>query len=153
MYSSIEQVRAVLAADQDDAGGSGAVLSNEAIEQNLIDASNQIDGIIRGIYRVPLDPVDPIVVTVARDIAAWLCDLTFRQWREQDERHPVALRYARAQEQLKQISRGTLILSDQKAAAEEQVSADGDIVAVYPDETGSDLFCAGDYFGPVHRRG
>lgn len=113
MYVQVEEVRAVLARDPAQAPNTAASLDVAAITSHIASAQAQVDGRIAGRYTVPFSDaaVPKLVVDITRDIAAYLCDLTFRQGLDyESDRDPVVLRYQQAQQLLGQIATGAIDL-------------------------------------------
>lgn len=113
MYVTADEVRAVLARDTAHPSGTAAELDEAAIVNAIRSAQAQVDGRLGARYTVPFpaDSVPQLVVDCTRDIAAYLCDLTYRQGLDyESDRDPVVLRYQQAIDLLKQIAGGQIDL-------------------------------------------
>lgn len=113
MYVQVEEVRAVLARDPGQVPNTAASLDDAAITSHIDSAQAQVDGRISGRYTVPFPDADvpKLVADITRDIAAYLCDLTFRQGTDYEtDRDPVVLRYQQALQLLGQIATGSIDL-------------------------------------------
>jgi phage gp36-like protein len=119
-----------LARDSDQPDGTGASLSDIQIDDQISEADQEIDGRLTGSYKTPFDPVPVIITSISRDIAAYLCDLIFREVRDyQGEQNPVVLRYKRAQELLGRIVKGEIDLPAETLPSD-QPSSEGQITTV-----------------------
>lgn len=113
MYASVDDVRAVLARNPGQVPNTAASLDDAAITSHITSAEAQVNGRISGRYTVPFTDADvpKLVADITRDIAAYLCDLTFRQGTDyESDRDPVVLRYQQAQQLLGQIATGAIDL-------------------------------------------
>lgn len=113
-YTTLERVRLALARDLDDVDGTAASLTDGAIEDAIAEATSRIDGKLGGRYKVPFaDPVPALVRSVCRDLAMFLCDLTYREVRDYSSQYnPVYIRYQEAIKTLDQIAAGDIDLPD-----------------------------------------
>lgn len=111
-YSTVEEVRSILRGFVDGVSADPDVvpskLSDAQIEYEIKNADAQIDGALRRRYDLPLPvPVPNIIQVISCDIAAALCDMTFRGSREYPaELAPFRLRYERAKDMLESIASG-----------------------------------------------
>jgi phage gp36-like protein len=98
----------------EDTDGTAASLSDEAVEDAIAEAQSRVDTRLAGRYEVPFDPDVPSQVRyITRDIAAWLCHLTFREVRDLNtELDPVHLRYKAAEALLIDLQNGKTDLPD-----------------------------------------
>jgi phage gp36-like protein len=150
-YTTKERVRLVLARNQDQADGTGAMLSDEQINDNIAEADREIDGKLSSVFATPFNPVPELIANLSRDIAAYLSDLAFREVRDyQSSLNPVVLRYQRAQDMLKALMNGSMDIPGVTISPD--MSGSGQIVAAFSD--GTDL-CAADFdercFRPLNR--
>lgn len=110
-YTTREAVRIALARDLEVPQGTAASTSNDLVDDAIVEASNEIDVRLAGRYTVPFDPVPAMISTIARDIAAYMSDLTFREVRDYNsELNPVILRWKRATSMLKDLQGGNITL-------------------------------------------
>lgn len=121
----------MLARDSAQPDGTGASLSDIQIDDQISEADQEIDGRLIGAYKIPFAaPVPVIITSISRDIAAYLCDLIFREVRDyQGEQNPVVLRYKRAQTLLGQIVKGEIDLPAATLPSD-QPSSQGQITSV-----------------------
>ena len=113
-YSNVQAVRLVLvgfidpATNGDDPDLTPAMLTDAQIEYEIGNADGHIDSILRRRFVLPLpDPVPLVIKNLSTDMAASLCDMTFRGSREYpNEFSPARLRYQRGQEILMHIANG-----------------------------------------------
>jgi phage gp36-like protein len=112
-YSTKEEVRQLL---QGVVEGGGIpvdytpnTLSDAQIEYEIKNADEQINATLRRKYSIPLaEPVPAILNTLSVDIAAALCDMTWRGSKEYtNEYNPFRLRYDRALLILDRIAEGS----------------------------------------------
>lgn len=114
-YSTKEQVRQLLKGVVEITGAelggdyTPDKLSDDQIEYEIRNADEQINASLRRQYKVPLEGELPVILnTLSVDIAASLCDMTFRASREYaNELSPFRLRYERANLLLERIAEGT----------------------------------------------
>lgn len=111
-YTSVDEVRLVLTRDLDQTAGNAAGLKDETIREQINSAMQRINGKLALRYKVPFgDPVPTLIRDIARDIAAFLSDLTFREIRDYNsELNPVYLRYKDAVALLDSIAKGDTIV-------------------------------------------
>lgn len=111
-YTTPDEVRLVLTRDLAQVKGNAAGLSNQTIQEQINSAMQRIDGRLALVYKVPFgDPVPRLIRDIARDIAAYLSDLTFREVRDYgSELNPVYLRYKDALALLEQIATGKTVV-------------------------------------------
>lgn len=111
-YSTKEQVRLALARDLGNVAGTAASLEDVAVADAIAEADSRIDGRLGQLYLVPFaDPAPALVQTISRDLAAFLCDLTFREVRDYNSQlNPVYIRYQEALALLKEIAEGKVSL-------------------------------------------
>jgi phage gp36-like protein len=159
-YSKRQDVRLVLRGFADpsiaeDPDYTPAMLDDAQIEWAMQDADSQINSVLRGIYAVPLpDPVPDIIVTLATDMAAVLCDTMFRGSREYaSELSPARLMWDRCTRILTNIGKGVVQLYNEGEGPDKvgNVSViynpyDGDILLdtdVYPRGNSPDVMASG----------
>lgn len=114
-YTDVDAVRVVLARDLQNVQGTAASLTDDTITDAIAEAQARVDTRLSGNYDVPFTvvPYPAMVVTITRDIAAWLCHLTFREVRElNSELDPVHLRYKAAEALLIDLQNGRAVLPD-----------------------------------------
>lgn len=113
-YATIAQVREVLARDSIHVAATAASLSDPQIQDNLDDATSQVNSALGYAYPTPFGlPYPQLIVNITRDIAAYLSDLTFRGTMDYSTTNsPILLRYARAMQQLKDLAAGAAKLID-----------------------------------------
>lgn len=150
-YTTKERVRLVLARNQDQAEGTGAMLSDEQIDDNIAEADREIDGKLSSVFATPFNPVPALIANLSRDIAAYLSDLAFREIRDyQSSLNPVVLRYQRAQDMLKALMNGSMDLPG--VITSPDMSGSGQIVAAFSEGT---ALCSSDFdehcFRPSNR--
>lgn len=131
-YTIPEDVRRILrGAESDDDGGTAAALEDEQIELEIRNASAQIDDTLRTVYAVPfVDPVPPMIASLATDISAYLCDLNYRKSREyESDNYPIVRRYNRARELLEFYRNGNMLLPGKREP--EETYSGSEVVHVY----------------------
>jgi len=145
-YTTPENVRDVLRGSAEDGdGGTAAELQDEQIELEIINAQAQIDSILFKTYKVPFSPVPVLVVSLATDIAAYLCDLNYRKSREyESDNYPIIRRYNRARELLEWLRTGVATLPIKREPTEINVA---EVVHQYEGR----LFTEEEVFGPFER--
>lgn len=117
MYTTPAEVKIVLAAINSDADddyqGTPAELSDNIIQLCIDDAEAQIDTALNKIYKVPFDPVPNLIVSIARAIACYLADLTYRKSRAYDNPafYAIPLRYDWAKKQLDMLQYSQISLN------------------------------------------
>lgn len=113
-YTDPETVRTILAPDGSTGLGSAASMSDAGIQQAIDEATSEIDGRLAVRYTTPFDhdslPVPALIATIARDNAAYLATLTYRQGDPLPPGHPILLRYQRSSTLLAQIGTGVVSL-------------------------------------------
>lgn len=152
-YSTVEQVRLIVVRDPGQDDGTGASLPVPTIEDAIGEADREIDGKLSSLYKVPFNPVPGVIVAISRDIAAYLCDLVFREVRDyQSDLNPIILRYKRAQEMLKLLVSGEMDIPS--GVVSDDQTASGLIVAALDD--GGMVLSPFDFdihrYHPVNRR-
>jgi phage gp36-like protein len=114
LYCTVADVKNVLKGTDDTTDiaampGTPADLSEAQIRAEIENAQTQVDDALREVYEVPFNPVPAAIKYLVRDIAVYLCDLTYRRSRSYElDANPHRLRYRRA-EQLLQTYRTELI--------------------------------------------
>jgi phage gp36-like protein len=107
LYATAEDVRRVLARDSTKRAGTAAVMEDNEINVNVIDAESEINARLRGRYSIPfVEPIPLLVHNIAVDFGAYLATLTYRQGRDLEATDPVVLRYNRARQLLGAIADG-----------------------------------------------
>lgn len=150
MYTTADEVRLVLTRNLEQVKGNAAGLEDSAIEENIESACQRINGKLSMIYKVPFtEPVPKLVRDIARDIAAFLSDLTYREIRDYESNlNPVYLRYTEALKLLEQLSKGQLVVPGDPAPTEPSEQTGLDVVAIYQVDTSA----VDDAFNPKSRR-
>lgn len=150
-YTTIHQVRYALARNLEAPDGTAAELDDPSIQNQIDAATAEVDGRIGTIYAVPIETPPNLIKEITRDIAAFLCETVFREWREIPANNPIYLRYTRAVNMLKDIAKGLIVLPGIPVAPtpDPDVLTDGDIVEVLP--TQSCLFDLQDFYGDPMR--
>lgn len=114
-YATLGQVRDVLARDLTHPAATAASLPDGQIQESLDDATSQVDSVLGFTFPTPFGtPYPRQVVTITRDIAAYLADLVYRGTLDYggSTTSPMLLRYQRALQQLKDLQTGTAKLID-----------------------------------------
>jgi phage gp36-like protein len=133
-YATIAQVRDVLARDLTHPAATAASLPDAQIQECADDASTQIDSALGYVYPTPFAaPYPRLVVTIARDIGAYLADLVYRGTLDYggSSTSPMLLRYQRALQQLKDLQSGDAKLTDWPPP--------GDVIDQSPSDSGTIL--------------
>jgi len=111
-YVTLAQVRDALAPSGSITPGiaTAASLTDSELTAAIADAQTEVDARLQGYSPTPFDAsaIPPIVTRIARDVAAYLATLTFRQGDPMLPDHPVSLRYAAAQAMLTAITTGKM---------------------------------------------
>jgi phage gp36-like protein len=113
-YTTKDAVRELLARDSASAG-TAASLGDPTIDDAIDSAGALIDSKLGTVYSVPFsqDPPPAMVVRIAKAVAAYEADLTFREVRDYaSELNPVYLRYRDALTLLDQLQKGSATLPD-----------------------------------------
>lgn len=153
LYATAEDVRTVLARDPGKRQGTAAVMDDNEINVNILDAESEINARLRGRYSIPFEaPVPLLVHNIAVDFGAYLATLTYRQGRDLEATDPVVLRYARAYKLLCSIADGQADLDtgDGGGAATSRGSIGTPI-----NRLGGKVWTADDFglgWGPTNRR-
>lgn len=140
-YVTPEQVRDALAPDGVDPDNATAASdSDSALVDRIVEAADQVDAELGRRYTVPFTGTVPsLVVSLTRDIAAYLATLTFRRGDPVPSGDPVALRYDRALKLLADLSSGKAELPTDSGGEAET----GQVEVVNPYE--GDLFGVDDF--------
>jgi len=147
-YTTPDEVRLVLTRDLTQVTGNAASLSDETILSEINSAQQRVDGKLALRYQVPFaDPVPTLIRDITRDVAAYLCDLTFREVRDYgSELNPVYLRYKDALALLDSIAKGETVVPGDPAP-EESDDSSLSIVATFDGQAP-----LGDFFDQSCRR-
>lgn len=142
IYATIGDVREALAPEGDfDDPATAASLGTSQITDSLVEASSEIDSMVRG-APFAADSIPAIIQAIARDVAAYLATLTHRKGLELPPEHPVALRYKRAEALLAAAAKGTLDLSGDTEAEGSEASVvnayEGDLFSLDQLSIGTD---------------
>lgn len=133
-YCSPDDVRNVLAPDGDPDGtlGTGASLSDEQFDSEIADGAAEIDAKLAGRYSVPFAGAVPVVIAkINAAFAAYGITLTHLRHEQMGDRHPIALRYARARETLNALAKGEGKLLGEDGPVAETESADAVVINRY----------------------
>ena len=137
-YCLPSDVRLALASDGDPSDlSSAASLDDVTIQAACDEASSEIDARVSGRYTVPFQPdpisgtIPPLVLAIARDVAAYLATLTFRKGQPMLPTDPVLLRYTRAQMMLTQIQTGAATIQQPSDDGQEPSSTTATVVNQY----------------------
>lgn len=142
-YTSPDEVRLVLTRDLNQTAGNAASLADGTIQEQINSAMQRIDGKLALRYKVPFaEPTPTLIRDIARDIAAYLSDLTFREVRDYgSDLNPVYLRYKDALTLLDSIAKGETIVPGEPAPTE---SEEGTLTVV--DTFSGGQQCLGSFF-------
>lgn len=135
-YTDPETVRTILAPDGSTGLGSAASMSDSAIQQAIDEATSEIDGTLSVRYPVPFgdedgETVPALVATIARDNAAYLATLTYRQGAPLPTGHPILLRYARSSLMLANIAKGIISLNVEPDPPMESSAGEATVINPY----------------------
>ena len=115
-YTTKEAVRELLSRETASQPGTAVSLPDATIDAAILAASNKIDSLLGAVYTVPFaaPPDTPaMVVDIAKALAAYDSDLTFREVRDySSDLNPVYLRYKEAMDLLGQLQKGLATLPD-----------------------------------------
>ena len=117
------------ASDKANSGDINDVAVDEAINEAIADAENEIDSYLAAQYSLPLTVTVPVLVLVASDIARY-------RLHEKDATDEVAERYASQKQFLVRLAKGGAILIDD---AKQPVNSTDQ-----PAASGSPKYCAAD---------
>lgn len=106
VYATAADVRTVLARDTFDFEGNAAGLLDSTIESQVVAAQNEIDARLAGRYQVPFTTAPAVVASITIDVAAYLCNLIYRESKDLTQEDPMVLRYQRAIRLLDDLSTG-----------------------------------------------
>lgn len=109
-YTTLQAVRDVIAGQEDVMDGTAASLSDTIMSEKIAAAQAQVDEALRGNYTVPFTDGDvpESIQDITTAIAAYLCDLSYRQNKAYTtSQTPVLLGYQRAVSRLQALSSGT----------------------------------------------
>lgn len=141
-YATPDDVRSVVARDQDRPEQTAAVMDDNQLEASVANAQAEVDAKLRNRYTVPFSPCPEMVRWITVDIAAYLSTVNYRQEEEDlQPTDPVALRYARALALLKCIQDGDADLDDGAGGSADDGGGFGMPVA----PSGARLFQAGNF--------
>lgn len=139
LYTTRDAVRKTLRGDVNERG-TAADLDDEQVDMEIYNAQAQIDSALRNKYNVPFDPVPVLIGNIARDIAAYLCDLNYRKSREYgSDNYPIIRRHDRARELLEWLRHGIITVDYPTSAS---YTAKSGVFHAYEDRlmTESDVF-------------
>jgi phage gp36-like protein len=111
VYTTVEEVRSVLARDTTTTAGTAASLPDAALLTAVQSAEAEVDARLAVRYTVPFTAPPELVAAATRDIAAYLADLVYRQGVDYEtDRDPIWLRYQRADKLITDIAAGTITI-------------------------------------------
>jgi phage gp36-like protein len=126
--------------------GTAADLSDADLTDAIEQAQAEVDGRLSTLYDTPFAAPSQIVIDITRDIAAYLATLTYRRGDPLQPGEAVTLRYTRAQQMLKDASKGDLPLPSTTGSGTEMPAT----VASVSNPYDGDLFQTGDFgIGPA----
>jgi phage gp36-like protein len=110
----LDDVRTILARNAGSQIATAASLSDEQLTDAISEASDQIDASIGYTYPTPFQVPFPVQIThLARDIAAYLAYLNYRQFKDLNSAlDPIYLRYQRAVQAIEDLRVGKSKLVD-----------------------------------------
>lgn len=121
-YCTVDDVKLVLKGVSGDLPAAADKLEVAQIQVEVDNANAEVDMALGNHYVVPLWVTPGLVVPdiikyITRDIAAYLCDLTFRMSKDYGQgANPLRLRYSRAKDMLNGILSGKYTLDVPEAA-------------------------------------
>ena len=119
-YVTPDDVREVLNSSGSTTDGTAASLSDQVLQNHIDEAQSQVDGILRGTYDVPLDPVPKLISSITAVVAAYIADLDYRKNKPYtSQQSPILLRYQRASTLLTQVGNGSITLDVDPTQAED----------------------------------
>lgn len=143
-YATTADVKRVLQGSE-NGEGTAASLLDDSIALEITNAQAQIDATLSQVYRVPFNPVPVLIKTLAIDIAAYLCDLNYRESREyESDNYPIIRRYNRARELLEWLRNGTMVIPNYRQDGE---IGSAEVIHMYEPR----LMTEEDVFGPFVR--
>lgn len=118
-YIDVNDLKNALAGTENLAG-TAATLSDTDLADAIAEAQAEVDGrvVARG-YTVPFTDPPDLIVTVTRDISAYLATLKYRRGEPIAANEPIALRYTRAEQLLAQVASGAITLQASAGGAEQ----------------------------------
>lgn len=138
-YVSPDEVRLILAGSENNSG-TAAGLSDADINEAITEAQQEVDGRLSDKYTTPFTSPPAIVVSITKNIAAYLATLTYRRGNPIQTTEPIALLYTRAQNLLAQIVSGAFPLQSPTDGSDE--AATGPAVS---NPTDGDLWSENDF--------
>jgi phage gp36-like protein len=134
-YVTEEEVRLVLSRNKDDVAGNAASLDDANMRDQIEEAQTRVDSKLATVYKTPFEPVPTMIRNITRDIAAYLADLTFREFRDYgSELNPVYLRYKDAIKQLDEIAAGKIVIPGNPPPDDGAQAGSNEVVAVFGGE-------------------
>lgn len=132
-YTTIEDLRLALAPQGDQGPATAAALSDDELQDAIVEAGREVDARLGGRYTVPfnLDQAPPLVAQITRDLAAYSATLTHRRHHALADNHPVVLRYQAAKALLADLQTGKATLEGAGPAGEPRPSAEATVVNPY----------------------
>lgn len=111
-YTTVQEVKDILAKDADNVSRTAASLSDAKIEEQIKGAVEEVNSRLGVRYSVPFaDPIPAVVEYITRDFAAYYSDMVFRQSKDfSSELDPVYLRYKRAMKLLEDLASGAAVI-------------------------------------------
>lgn len=113
VYTTVALVRAVAVRDPNNTAATLASLSDDQIQEAVNDAAAQVDSALGFTFPTPFAvPVPAQIALITRDIAVYLADWTYRQFKDYAPGNPLLLRYQRATALLEGLRSGKAKLVD-----------------------------------------
>lgn len=145
LYVTPKAVQEALVRREDDPidveGTAASTDGQDVIQKNIVRAMGEIDAALYAKYTVPFSPVPSLIEMIALAIAAYYCDLTFRESRDYStDLNPVYLRMQDARALLSQLQLGTSVIPPDGTTPVDPTQGSGPIVV--------DVLTRGPLFGP-----
>lgn len=113
IYTTVAAVRAVAVRDAGNPSATLASLSDDQLQEAINDAAQQVDSLLGYTFPTPFSAPVPLQIgTITRDIAVYLADWTYRQFKDYAPGNPIVLRYQRATDLLESLRSGKARLTD-----------------------------------------
>lgn len=113
IYTTVTAVRAVATRDPVNNAATLASLSDDQLQEAINDAAAQVDAALGFTFPTPFGvPVPKQIGLITRDIALYLADFNYRQFKDYAANNPVLLRYQRATTMLEDLRAGRAALVD-----------------------------------------
>lgn len=113
IYTTVALVRAIAVRDPANTAATLASLSDDQLQEAINDAGSQVDSALGFTFPTPFSaPVPRQIALLTRDIAVYLADWTYRQFKDYAPGNPIVLRYQRAIKLLEELRAGHAKLID-----------------------------------------